>query len=183
MVRPGIYRKITRGLSVLFVLLILSGCAFNGKAERTASTLSSAYCKDPVVIYKINGDYDEVWEDLKMALNDRGLVISSVSHVGEMLERTGKALGRTRKIYERAKVMEFCSAVVSRDMLEVNPHYISFCPYQIMVYSLPGKPDEIYISYRHLIWKDNDRNKVLDEVEELLKDIINDVRELHKEYE
>ena len=56
-----------------------------------------------------------------MALDGRGLVVSSISYVGEMLERTGKDLGRTKKIYGKANVMEFCSAVISRDMMEKNP--------------------------------------------------------------
>ncbi len=72
-----------------------------------------AAARPPVVIKSVLADYDQVWDDLTAALNNRGLVISSVSHVGEMLTRTGKALGQTKAIFARARVMEFCSAVTS----------------------------------------------------------------------
>lgn len=128
----------------------------------------------PVVIRSTHGDFDNVWQSLIMALTDRGLVVSGVSHVGRMLERTGKALGRTKKIFARAKVLEFCSAVVSRDMMEQNPHFIAFCPYQIAVYTLPGDEKTVYLSYRRLIWKDKSGKAALQEVEKLLDGIVND---------
>ncbi|NOY53494.1 MAG: DUF302 domain-containing protein [Deltaproteobacteria bacterium] len=114
-----------------------------------------------------------------MALNDRGLVVSSVSHVGEMIDRTGKALGRTRKVFGKANVMEFCSAVISRDMLEQNAHLIAFCPYQIMVYSLPDDDHKIFISYRRPIWNGPADRKVLEKVEKLVSGIIRDVVDLY----
>lgn len=136
--------------------------------------------REAVVIYSVDADYDEAWKSLEMALNDRGLTVSSISHVGDMLERTGKELGRTKKIFGRANVMEFCSAVISRDMMERNPHFLAFCPYQIMVYTLPDDEKKVYLSYRRLIWKDDSGKDVLEPVEKLTKDIINDVVEMYK---
>lgn len=136
--------------------------------------------KEPVVVYSVHADYDEVWKGLEMALNERGLTVSSVSHVGEMLERTGKELGRTKKIFGKANVMEFCSAVISRDMMEKDPHFLAFCPYQIMVYTLPDDEKKVYLSYRRLIWKDDSGKDVLDPVEKLVEDLINDVIEMYK---
>ncbi len=137
-------------------------------------------CKEPVVIYSVYADYDEIWKGLETALNERGLTVSSVSHVGEMLERTGRELGRTKKIFGKANVLEFCSAVISRDMMERNPHFLAFCPYQIMVYTLPDDEKKVYLSYRHLIWKDDSGKDVLDPVEKLVEDLINDVIEMYK---
>lgn len=138
--------------------------------------------KQAVIIRSVKGDFDDVWESLKFALNQRGMVISSVSHIQEMLDRTGKALGRTRKIYAKAKVMEFCSAVISRNMLERNPHFISFCPYQIMVYTLPDNEERVYLSYRRLIWNSNKDRDVLEAVEKLLHDLVQDVVDEYGEY-
>ncbi len=171
----------------IFILLLiwlplvvsLSNCS---TAQKKKQSIKSA-CDEPVVIKSVRGNFDDVWESLKFALNERGLVISSVSHIREMLERTGKALGRTKKIYGRAKVMEFCSAVISRDMLERNPHFISFCPYQIMVYTLPDNDERVYLSYRRLIWKDNKDADVLKTVEELLEGLIQDVIDEYGEYQ
>jgi uncharacterized protein (DUF302 family) len=171
------YRK--TGILFLFIILLsLAGCA----SLRTSVKDEYALCREPVVIKSVNGTFDEIWEDLKMALNDRGLVVSSVSHVSEMLERTGKALNRTKRIYGQAKVMEFCSAVISRNMLERNPHFISFCPYQIMVYTLPDNENKVYLSYRRLIWKDSKDRDVLEAVERLLEGLIDDVIEEHGEF-
>ncbi len=136
----------------------------------------------PVVITSVEGGFDEVWEGLETALSERGLTVSSVSHVGEMLERTGRALGRTKRIYGRAKVMEFCSALLSREMLETEPHFIVFCPYQIAVYTLAGDDRRVYLSYRRPIWKDDSGRKVLSAVERLLQGLVNDVVEMQREF-
>ena len=131
----------------------------------------------PVVIRSVHGDFDTVWNDLNMALTNRGLVVSGVSHVQKMLDRTGMALGRTKKIFARAKVLEFCSAVVSRDMMERNPHFIAFCPYRIAVYTLPGDEKKVYLSYERPVWKSNAGKAALKEVEKLLGGIVDDVVE------
>jgi len=160
---------------ILFAFVILSIISAKGYVFAEDSR-----CKEPVVIYSIHADYDDVWKSLEMALNERGLTVSSVSHVGEMLDRTGRALGRTKKIFDKANVMEFCSAVISRDMLERNPHFLAFCPYQIMVYTLPEDEKKVYLSYRRLIWKDDSGREVLDSVENLLDSVIRDVIEMSK---
>ena len=163
---------------IIFAILLmtLSGCTQPQSAALQAG-------EEPVVIRSVIADYDQVWDDLTMALTSRGLVISSVSHVGEMLERTGKALNQNTKIFARANVMEFCSAVISRKMMEANPHYIAFCPYQIMVYSLPEEPEKIYLGYRRLIWAGVHDRKVLQAVETLLSGLIDEVVETQNEYQ
>ena len=130
---------------------------------------------NPVVIHSVHGKFDSVWEDLNLALTDRGLVVSGVSHVQKMLDRTGKALGRTKKIFARAKVLEFCSAVVSRDMMERDPRFIAFCPYRIAVYTLPGEKNKVYLSYERPVWGNGMGKAELDEVDRLLEGIVNDV--------
>jgi len=172
--------KLIRSSIVLIMSMLLIQCA---SIERRNKVANIQACTDPVIIKSVNGNFEDVWESLKFALNQRGLVISSVSHVGEMLDRTGKALGRTKKIYGHAMVMGFCSAVISRDMLEENPHLIAFCPYQIAVYTLPGQPNRVYLSYRKLIWKNNKHKKVLKEVEKLLEGLVQDVIDEYGEYQ
>lgn len=153
--------------------------AFAAKGDKPLTGEMSVKGKEPVVIYTFNADYEEVWEGLQAALHGRGLTVSSVSHVGEMLERTGKDLGRTKKIFGKANVMEFCSAVSSRDMMEKNPHFLAFCPYQIMVYTLPQDEKKVYLSYRRLIWNDDSGKDVLDPVEKLLEGLIKEVIEMY----
>ncbi|MDA8168904.1 MAG: DUF302 domain-containing protein [Nitrospiraceae bacterium] len=168
-------KKLFAPLTCLFLALV---------AVQAGPCLSPAFGagqKEPVIIRSVHGDFDSVWEDLNTALGDRGLVVSSVSHVGEMLERTGKALGRTRKIFGKAKVVEFCSAVVSRDMMETDPHFIAFCPYQIAVYTIQGEEKKVYLSYRRLIWNDKSGQAARKEVEDLLDGIVTDVINMQTE--
>jgi len=93
--------------------------------------------------------------------------------VGEMLKRTGKDLGDTKQIFLEAEALEFCSAVVSRKMMEADPENIVFCPYIISVYVLPEKPNEVRIAYRkpQLVGSPASQ-KALKEVDDLLNSIV-----------
>ena len=44
----------------------------------------------------------------------RWLVIDYTGHIGDMLDRTAKDVGATKKIYAQAEAMQFCSATLSR---------------------------------------------------------------------
>ena len=83
-----------------------------------------------------------------MAIENRGLVLNNTSRIGDMLRRTGKDIGRTVPIYGKAEMIEFCSARVSRETMQANPHNIVFCPYGIAIYTLPDEPGKVYVSYR-----------------------------------
>jgi uncharacterized protein (DUF302 family) len=91
-----------------------------------------------------------------------------------MLERTGKDLGGTKQVYEKGEQMEFCSAGVSRRMMEADPHAMAMCPYIVSVYTLPGD-SSVYLSYRKAPATGNAAlQKAFAEVETLLEDIIQD---------
>jgi len=101
--------------------------------------------------------------------------INNVSHIGNMLARTGKDIGATRQIFEQAEALEFCSAVVSRRMMEADPHNIVFCPYIIYVYTLPGEKNRVYVAYRRPPAVGSTESRAaLQAVEKLLQDIIAD---------
>lgn len=102
----------------------------------------------PIARYSIDGKFDDVKDDVALAIQSRGLVIDHVSHVHAMLERTGKDLGTPQPIFREAQVFSFCSAVVSRRMLEANPHDIALCPYAISVYVLHHEPKRVYVAFR-----------------------------------
>jgi uncharacterized protein (DUF302 family) len=130
---------------------------------------------DYMTVFTKTGSFDEVREAVEMAITERGMVVNNVSHVGEMLERTGKDLGETRKIFLKADVLEFCSAVVSRKMMEPDPDNIVFCPYTISVYVVPEKPDEVRVAYRKpQLVGSPDSQKALKAVDDLLSSIVKD---------
>ncbi|MDP2240007.1 MAG: DUF302 domain-containing protein [Burkholderiales bacterium] len=126
-----------------------------------------------VVVQSAKGKFDEVRDRVVMAIENRGMVLNYTARVGNMLERTGKDLGRTRQIYNQADVLEFCSARLSRDTMEADAHNIVYCPYSIAVYTLPKEPGTVYVSHRRLATGGADRSaKALGAVDKLLDDIV-----------
>jgi uncharacterized protein (DUF302 family) len=124
------------------------------------------------VLFKAQGAYQDVRDNLQMAIEGKGLKITSTNHIGDMLERTGKDIGETREVYEHAEQFEFCSATISRHMMEADPHSIVMCPYSIVVYQVPGDKN-IYLAYRKPADTQNAAlKKQLIELEKLLTEII-----------
>lgn len=134
-----------------------------------ACAAAQAAAADEVVRRSTKGGYEEVRDAVVMAIEAKGLVIDRTAHVGAMLERTAQDVGATRRLYGNADVLEFCSARVSRGMMEADPHQIVFCPYTIAVYTLPGEPGTVYVAYRS-----PPRAKGMDDVRKLLDEIVRD---------
>lgn len=102
---------------------------------------------------------------MESAILDRGLVIDHISHVGEMLNRTGADVGSDRNLFEAAQVFLFCSAVVSRQVIEADPMNLVHCPYGIAI----AKKDAA-VTILHRDYPDGP----MDAVEELLGAIVAD---------
>jgi uncharacterized protein (DUF302 family) len=92
-------------------------------------------------------------------------VIDYVSHTGEMLERTGQDLGHEVKIFNAADIFLFCSAVVSRRMMEADPMNVAHCPYSIFVTDREG---QVVIGYRRY------PDGIMQEVQALLDSLVQD---------
>jgi uncharacterized protein (DUF302 family) len=101
-----------------------------------------------VVEVTARGSFDDVKQQLVLAIENRGLVVNHESKVGEMLERTGKDFGAAKRIYVRAEVVEFCSAMLSRQVMEADARLLALCPYGIGIYTLPGEVDRVHLVYR-----------------------------------
>ena len=103
----------------------------------------------PVVTYaKAGAKFEDVRDDLKNAIEAKGLVIDYQSYIGRMLERTGKDVGSTKPLYADAQTLQFCSAQLSRKMMEADPANVVMCPYTIVVYATASKPDQVFVAYR-----------------------------------
>jgi uncharacterized protein (DUF302 family) len=174
---------------MLFAASVLPGCTgLNiGNANRQqqiqlpsapnhqSSSVPDGAADGYMAVFTKTGKFEDVRDDVEMAITGRGLVVNNVSHVGEMLDRTGKDLGDDRQIFLKAEALEFCSAVVSRKMMEAAPDNIIFCPYIISIYVLPGKPNEVRIAYRKpQIVGSSASQAALKAVDELLAGIVKD---------
>lgn len=126
------------------------------------------------VQFKTQGDFQYVRDSLQSAIEGKGLKINHTNLIAGMLERTGKDLGATTQVFTHGEQFEFCSAALSRTMMEADPHAIAMCPYIISVYAMPGDPT-IYLSYRKPGPTGNPAlQKAFDEIEKLLTGIIQD---------
>jgi uncharacterized protein (DUF302 family) len=105
---------------------ILVACLFLLSFVNTANA-------DNTVLYKYDGSFDDATFAVEGAIVGKGLVIDYVSHVGEMLTRTGADVGSDIEIFKGADIFLFCSAVVSRKVMEADPLNIVHCPYSVFV--------------------------------------------------
>lgn len=93
-----------------------------------------------MITYDTDQSFDDVVFGLENAILDAGLVVDHISQVGEMLERTRADVGSDVVLFDEAQVFSFCSAVVSRQVMEADPMNIVFCPYDIFVMTRPDTP-------------------------------------------
>ncbi|MDE4132450.1 DUF302 domain-containing protein [Phaeobacter sp. QD34_3] len=116
-------------------------------ASVTALSMTVAAQAQDMVSYTTTLAFDDVTFGLESAITDRGLLVDHISHVGDMLERTRADVGSDIVLFEKADVYSFCSAKLSRQVMEADPMNIMFCPYDIFVAQFPDK-EEITIGYR-----------------------------------
>jgi uncharacterized protein (DUF302 family) len=100
-----------------------------------------------MVSFETGLTYDDVTFGLESAITDRGFVVDHISHVGEMLERTRADVGSDVVLFQQADVYSFCSAKLSRQVMEADPMNITFCPYNIFVAQRPGE-DKVTVGFR-----------------------------------
>jgi uncharacterized protein (DUF302 family) len=142
------------------LLLVLWGC------------LTTAFAAKPgYAVYESSGDFDTVMAAAKLAIQERGMFVNNIMHLSAMLERTGKDLGFNRKIYAKAESIEFCSAVLSRKMMEEDPGQIVNCPFTIAVYTLPGKPGKTYVAHRVIPAEVVANSPAMAEIAKMLKEV------------
>lgn len=120
--------------------------------------VAQAGAAEGIVSYKTDQSFEDVTFGLESAIIDMGLVVDATSQVGDMLERTRADVGSDVVIFDKANVFSFCSATISREVMEADPMNIAFCPYDIFVAVRHDTPEETIIGYR--AYPDGDMQKV-----------------------
>ena len=119
------------------------------------------------------GSFEDVKFDLSNAIIDRGLVVDHTGNIASMLDRTGADVGSTRQLYRHAEYFVFCSAKLSREMMEADPSNVGMCPFVVFAYERADKPGEIVVGFRNPPARgSDDSRKSLEAVAALLKDIV-----------
>ena len=159
-------------IALMLILLGTGACSTKPSAtKQTVNILESQWIRHMTV----PGQFDEVKSFLELAITDRGIKINNTSHIAEMLERTAAEVGADKVLYTHEQAIEFCSATISRDMMQSNSHYITLCPYIIYIYELPQQKDVIHIAYRNPLLYDP-QDPALQAVDKLLQEITNELR-------
>lgn len=122
-----------------WVLMIWMGCALAGGKP--------AEDGQPVRIYISKESFEDVVENIKMAIIERGMLVSGTLHVSDMLNRTAPDLGFSA-VFTHAESVEFCSALISHKMAQASPENIVICPFTIAVYVKVDEPGQVYVAYR-----------------------------------
>jgi len=112
------------------------------------SSVNLAFAEEWMVRRQVASSFTDTRDAIVTAIENRGIVINYTAHIADMLERTGAEIGATKKIFDQAETVEFCSASLSRKMMESSPHYIVLCPFTISIYTLPGDTRGTWVAYR-----------------------------------
>ena len=145
-------------LAACALLLGLSG-AHPGQADE-------AY-----IVRSTHAAFEDVFDGLKTAIEERGMSVKSVMDIGGMLERTGKDLGITDPIYTQARSVEFCSALLSHEMTRENPARIVNCPLIMSVYQRAGESGTTYVVHRAIPRQEQEASQVMARIATLYNDL------------
>jgi len=128
---------------------------------------------ESVVVIKAGTSFEDINENVRMAITDGGMIVSGTLHISDMLNRTGKDIGFDKNIFKKSEAVEFCSALISHKMAVVHPANVSMCPFTIAIYELNEEPDVVYLSYRRVKLL-GDGKKVEEDIITLLQGIVDE---------
>ncbi len=153
-----------RKMVTIGVLLAWMGCALAGGEAMQE--------EQKVRIYPTEEAYEDVVENIKMAIIERGMLVSGTLHISDMLNRTGPDLGFP-DVFEKAESVEFCSALISHKMAQAAPENVVICPFTIAVYVTKAQPGTVHVAYR-VPRLAGEADEAIGEILELLDGIVED---------
>ena len=113
-----------------------------------AAMLAMPAWSDGFYTVDVDADFEDVVFNVEMAITNQGLVIDDVSYVGRMLERTKEDVGGEKDLFVDARIFSFCSASLSREVMEAKLRNIQFCPYNVYVYQSAEEGAPVVVGYR-----------------------------------
>lgn len=129
--------------------------------------------EDPIVTRKIEGKFQEVSSNVRMAIIGKGINIAHVLPASQMLHRTGPDFGYEKAVYGDAETYEFCSARISHKLSRANPDNIVLCPFTISVYTIKDEPGMVRLTYRIPTGRPG-TEEIVKEIVALIESIIED---------
>jgi uncharacterized protein (DUF302 family) len=132
-------------------------------ALATALLASTATAQD-FKTYTTEEPFEDVTFAIESAIVSKGLVIDHIAHTGEMLERTRADVGSDKVLFLAADVYEFCSAQISRQVMEADPLNFNFCPYGIRIFEQPETAGTVTVSHQTFSGTMEPVNALLDSI-------------------
>jgi uncharacterized protein (DUF302 family) len=126
---------------------------------------------DSVSYTRKGASYEDVRSDLESAVIAEGLKIDYRGNIADMLKRTGPDVGSNQPVYQQAEFFTFCSAKLSRQMMESDPANMSQCPYVVFIYQRAATSQEVVVGYRRVNAEGRGK-KALDEINKLLDRVV-----------
>jgi hypothetical protein len=126
------------------------------------------------------GTFDDVSENLKDAIINRGYVIDYVGQFNKMLERTAAdtgtiTTGGNKSPYRNAVYMQFCPSKLTHEAVNASPFAIANCPIALFVYETNYEPGKVHVGYRLPVASPSKRvSEVNDRLTALLHEIASD---------
>ncbi len=132
-------------------------------------------------LYTIKAPFAEVKQDVLDAITGQGFVVDFNGNIGQMLDRTAEDVGATRRVYDKAELLQFCSVKASREAFEADPANLIFCPYVIVLYTLHGDPASVHVGYRRpiVVVGTLESRRALLQIEVLLDGIVREALDLN----
>lgn len=147
-------------------------------AEETEEFLTRPVQEEgPVVVYQGKSNFEDSVENLQTAITNRGLLVSKVLYVSDMLNRTGKDLGFPNPVYTKAKSIEFCSAKISHRMIKESPLNLVVCPFTIAVYVKVAEPEKVYLAFQKQVVA-GESEAIVEVIHEMLHGIVRETVEM-----
>ncbi len=116
-------------------------------ATAAAALIAAPALAQDATTYDFDGSFDDATFALESAIVGQGLV---VDYVVPYRRDAGAYRRRCRldvKLFDAADIFLFCSAVVSRKVMEADLGNIAHCPYSIFVTDVDGA---VQIGYRNM---------------------------------
>jgi uncharacterized protein (DUF302 family) len=132
----------------------------------------------PVKTVRVSGDFEDVRDSVRQAIEGKGINIAHTLPASDMLNRTGKDFGIEKNVFRQAETVEFCSARISHRLAQANHENILLCPFTISIYVLSDDPEHVYLSWRRpFSLGDAESQAAVQEMVELIEAIIREVTE------
>ena len=136
------------------------------------SSIPAMAAGDDVVTRESSSAFADVAQAAQDAIINRGYTIDYHGFIGDMLKRTAGDVGADKELYKDAEFFTFCSAVVSRSVMEGDIGDIAYCPYVVFIYEDASMEGTVTVGFRSL-----PAGGERDQVNDLLTEIIEEAAE------